>query len=356
MENTTSSNDLPTIRVAYVDFYEGFDPQNHHVPRALRRHFNVIIDNEKPDVLFYSCFGVNHLRYKDCLRIFYTGENVMPNFNVCDFAISSNRLTLGDRHLYLPQAVLVSYLKDIKPLPELTPDMAHRNFCSFIYSNATMGEGSRLRTQFCKKLSEYAHVDCPGKVLHNMDAPELSNSREDWHSSKIRFLGRYKFNISFENSNTSGYITEKLTDAFLGNTVPIYWGSEGDVSPYPRDAMILANDYDSLDSLLNRVREVNENDELYMSMLAANPLRHGMNLDPQAELEAFLFHSVQRKPFEKDPSLSDVSLRVKQMIANTGVLQLKLLYFFARAGSYLTFGKQKALCNALKAFLHDLKI
>ncbi len=80
MENTTSSNDLPTIRVAYVDFYEGFDPQNHHVPRALRRHFNVIIDNEKPDVLFYSCFGVNHLRYKDCLRIIYTGEYVMTLF------------------------------------------------------------------------------------------------------------------------------------------------------------------------------------------------------------------------------------------------------------------------------------
>ena len=52
----------------------------------LIQKYSVTID-ENPDFLFYSCFGEEYLKF-DCIRIFYSGENIRPNFMACDFAFS----------------------------------------------------------------------------------------------------------------------------------------------------------------------------------------------------------------------------------------------------------------------------
>ena len=41
---------------------------------------------------------------------------------------------------------------------------------------------------------------------------------------KLIFLSRRRFAIAFENSSSPGYTTEKLPEALLAGTVPIYWG------------------------------------------------------------------------------------------------------------------------------------
>lgn len=231
------------------------------------------------------------MKYDDgIIKIFVSGENIFPNFNLCDYAVSCIDFSHGDRYLHLPPCYYYdsSELEDI-PLPPLQADMAQRRFCSFIYSMASHDTGAVLRQEFCSKLMQnYKHVDCPGAVLHNMDATELSQRNSgNWCETKIKFLSKYKFNIAFENSSTKGYITEKLTDAFKANVVPIYWGSEGQVAPFPKEAMICANDYPDLDALIARIKEVDENDEEYMRILAANPLRHGTTLNRLTELSDF---------------------------------------------------------------------
>lgn len=296
----------PVIRISFVDSWQGFDPGHNFITDALRLHFSPQIVEDNPDFVFYSCFGLQHLRFPAAVKIFYTGENIEPDFNQCDFAITPSRITFGIRHLYLP-VYASAYASDLKPeLPPFTPDMARRKFCSFIYSNDRIGEGSRCRAAFCRKLMEtYAHVDCPARVLHNVDAPDLARRGDvaNWNESKIRFLGKYKFNIAFENSSNNGYITEKLMDCYLGNTVPIYRGSEGELGEdIPRDSLICAHDYPSEEALIQRIREVNENDELYLAMLAANPLRHGMSLDFRPKVGDFLKRAVERGavPYDKD--------------------------------------------------------
>lgn len=183
--------------------------------------------------------------------------------------------------------------------------MEHRKFCSFIYSQQNNGEGAILRRDFCRRLMKYAGIDCPGKGLHNMDREELTRRHaDDWHASKIRFLGQYKFNIAFENCNSHGYITEKLTDAFLANTIPIYWGSEGDLAPFPKDAVVLAQDYPDEESLVARIREINENDAEYLRILSANPFRNGFRIDKWEEFSNFLLSIAARsrkRPAQADP-------------------------------------------------------
>ena len=345
----------PVVKVAFMDFWDCFNPEENFFMDALRLRFTPVVDEKHPDFVFYSTFGLRHLAAENCVKIFYSGENVDPDFNQCDFAITTSRLSYANRHLYLP-AYTVYYGKVSQAdLPPLTPEMAKRKFCSFLYSNENFGEGSRVRKDFCRRLmSEYAHVDCPGKVLHNVDVPELAARGDmlNWNHTKRTFLGNYKFNIAFENTSNHGYITEKLMDCYLGNTVPIYWGSEGNPGDdIPRDSLICAQDYPTTEALIARIREVNENDELYLAMLAANPLRHGMTIDPDAIISDFLAHVIARgnHPFDKDlgqwgdaAKLSALSAFPPSMFGlRLRLLLLKVRARMARGASRATLQRRK---------------
>ena len=61
----------------------------------------IIIDEENPDYLIYSCFGKDFLTY-NCIRIFYSGENMVPDFNLCDYGISFFYLEFEDRYIRYP--------------------------------------------------------------------------------------------------------------------------------------------------------------------------------------------------------------------------------------------------------------
>lgn len=297
----------PTIKIAFVDGAEYILQYGTAVMDALTEFFKPEIATKDPDIVFYSNTGTTHLRYRECLKIYFTPENTAPDFNECDYAVTSTPVVLGDRHLYLPFYAQPQLGKETPALPPVKEEQAKRPFCTFLYSHAKSGAGSSLRVEFCKRLMEtYAHVDCPGAMLHNVDIPELSGRvTPNWQQSKIEVLSRYKFNIAFENTTCAGYITEKLTDAFQADTVPIYWGADGDPAPFPKEAMIYAPDYPDMDALIARIKEVNENDELYLAMLEANPLRHGMQMNREGELRDFLRRIFERaakgdKPFEKD--------------------------------------------------------
>lgn len=279
-------NQKPILKIATADFWDDVT-QNEldFFLSPLRDEYTLVVDDKTPDLLIYSCFGDKHLQYLNCKRLFICGENVVPDFNCCDYSISTLKVQFENRNFWLPWGLFHNGLLSpaLSPLP--TSNLFDRKFCSFIYSQDSLGEGAKLRRLFCEQLMQYKHVDCPGNVLHNLDAPLLSSRYDanNWHESKVHFMSNYKFNIAFENSDAHGYITEKLIDCYMANTIPIYWGSRGDVAPFPKESMICAQDYDSFDKLINRIVEINENSNLYMQILNANPFR-SYNVDKYNEL------------------------------------------------------------------------
>lgn len=90
---------------------------------------------------------------------------------------------------------------------------------------------------------------------------------------KLKWQKEYKFSICFENSSTSGYLTEKLIEAFAADTIPIYWGdpdafgsifaSKGGINP---KAVIYINPED-VDEGINEILRVDSDPELYFSYL-----------------------------------------------------------------------------------------
>ncbi len=295
------SNFTPkTIKIDFSDLYNNFDKKNNWIYKALAERYNVEISDE-PDFLFYSVFGSEFRSYKNCVKIFITGENILPNFNECDYAQGFDYIDFNGRYFHKNCQIPRDAICNRAELPD---DLFNRRFCNFIYSNNNSGDGALLRQEFCKRLMEYKHVDCPGKILNNMSAPELAPRNGDWWNSKQEFLNKYKFTIAFENSSSNGYTTEKLTQPLMSNSIPIYWGNPMVVRDFNPKAFINCNDYDNdFDAIIARIRELDNDPDKYMAMLRENPMQPDFDFDNHAKMVQWLYEIIERgnKPFSKDP-------------------------------------------------------
>ena len=61
---------MKKIKINFVDFQKDLSENNDFLDILSRHYYVEISDN--PDYLFYSVFGTDHLKYKKCVKIFYT--------------------------------------------------------------------------------------------------------------------------------------------------------------------------------------------------------------------------------------------------------------------------------------------
>ncbi len=87
-------------------------------------------------------------------------------------------------------------------------------------------------------------------------------------SDKQAFISQYKFNVAFENSTYPGYSTEKLLQAMVAGTVPIYWGDPQIGRDFNTARFINANDFASTDAVIDKIRQLDEDDNAYAAMIA----------------------------------------------------------------------------------------
>ena len=277
------------IRIRFVDFWDDFVPENNIFYQLLSEHYEVEL-SDTPDYLFCSVFGEEHLRY-DCVKIFYTGENQCPDFNLYDYAIGFEHLSLGDRYMRLPIYYLNRYQRYFRLMQDkhVKPITEKEAFCSFVYSN---DRASAVREQFFEQLSEYKKVSSGGRYRNNIGGPV-----ED----KLEFELKHKFSFSFENSSYPGYCTEKLVQSFAAQTVPIYWGDPTAAETFNKEAFINCLDYSSWDEVLEAVKRVDADPELYEQMLKTPALKHPETDSVEAkmsELSTFLCH-IMDQPCEQ---------------------------------------------------------
>lgn len=302
---------MRTLKIKVVD-YDWLDshPEELFLIQILSKYYQIEI-TDIPDFLIYSSIGLEHRKekYENCIKIFYTNENVCPDFNECDYAIGFDRISFGDRYLRKGYGVRGSEI-GFKKYPSIQEErkadksLLDRKFCNFIFSNNNSGEGAILREQFCKELSRYKKVDCPGIVLNNMKSNMLLPrfSRHDLES-KLDFLKGYKFTIAFENSQSDDYITEKIIHPFIAGSVPIYWGATNIGRDFNENSFINCNLYNNdIKKMVELVKRVDQDDELYLSMIREKPFRSTYKFNEEEEITSFLLHIVENgKKYSKDP-------------------------------------------------------
>ena len=286
----------PLLKIAFADYRPGFKPHKNFIARTLAADYELQFSDE-PEILFYACTGKKHLRYR-CLRVFFTFENVRPDWNVCDYAITFDR-TDHPAHLRLPNFARGG-LGDVRELVKGEVDVGQilaskPKFCNFLYFNF----GCEQRNRFFDKLSRYKRIDAPGRVRNNM-LPDAVNARYgdgSWVTGKFEFLRTYKFTIAFENSSHPGYTTEKLTMPMGVNSLPIYWGDPLVHLDFNPRSFLNWFDYGSDEALIERVIEIDRDESLYAEYLR-QPWYHGNRLPEafeESRLQSFLRRIVESR-------------------------------------------------------------
>jgi hypothetical protein len=284
----------PKLRINFEDFWKSFKKTDNYFYHLLSREYDVEIC-ENPDFLIHSKFGKRHRNYK-CVTIFFTGENRRPDLNKYDYAFTFDYLD-DPRHYRLPLYVFYGDPQVLVRTADFDVEAVLREktgFCSFVVSNVD----SKFRIRFFDQLSKYKTVSSGGRVRNNVGG-RVAN--------KAAFVRQHKFNIAFENGSYPGYTTEKIFEPMLVNTIPIYWGNELVHRDFNPKSFVNYFDHGSLDSLVERVIEIDRDDDLFRQYLT-QPCFHGNELNEFVKPENVLaqFHRI----FNTD--IQPVALRRKR--------------------------------------------
>jgi len=272
--------------MAFVDFWDSYNPKESLFYKLLEKHYKIdIVGKEDADYVFFSVWGNSHWFVPEhCVKIFWTGENRTPDFNACDYALGFERLQFRDRYMRFP---LYYTYPECTLMEKKHCDITIENlkqeknsFCSFTVSG-TVQPSSRIKMY--ELLTNYKKVDSGGKFRNNIGGPV---------KDKFAFDSKHKFSICFENFSYDGYCTEKIVQAFAAKTIPIYWGDPKVTEVFNEDAFVCVHNFASFDDVLNRVKQIDNDDMLWLKMLQTPALlseknSYGFMINM---LEDFLFH------------------------------------------------------------------
>ena len=282
---------MKTVKLNFAGISDYFDKENNTICYHLKRNGYKIEISDDPDYLVCDVWLNVPFEYcgKPQVRIMVSGENYIPDFNLIDYSISPYPISFGDRHFHRPGCAFAGehWLSLAKKNRNYSREFlaSKEYFANFITSHESE---FNIRGDFFKRLCEYKRVESVGTYLNNMPNGETVN----WlNSSKTEFQRKCKFTLCFESTLHHGFVTEKLTDAFFADTIPVYYGSSAAADIFNPDAFINVADYASFDEAIAKIIELDQDDEKYLHMLSQPIL-----LDPEypekldAALEDFICH------------------------------------------------------------------
>ena len=258
---------MKTIKIKFVGFWQGFNYQEQHLYRILKKHYDVQLEEDNPEYIICSVFGppYEYCKYPQ-VRIMYVGENYIPDFNLVDYGICNYPIHLQDRAFHFPFCLdEFGHCESLQKKDRNYPDSILKE--KIYFANFIAGHESEdgIRGNFFKKLDkEYKRVESVGSYLNN----QLDGKQVQWvNDSKRLFQSKCKFTLCFESTKHEGFVTEKLMDAFYADTIPIYYGSDSAKEIFNEKAFIHCSDYSSFEEVLAKIKELDEDDEKYMEML-----------------------------------------------------------------------------------------
>lgn len=200
------------------------------------------------------------------IKVLLAFEAISPDWNLFDYAVGfDNRLQNDDRFIRImsPFDMFSGFVtnreNEIKSMEQAKEELAHKNrFCNFLYSNPN---AHVMRDRLFYEISKYKQVDGLGRHLNNVN--QAGTGYEGHSRECVPMKRNYKFSIASENAAYPGYTSEKILTSLEAHTIPIYFGNPDIVDDINPDAFINVNDYDSLESLVQYIRKVDNDDELW---------------------------------------------------------------------------------------------
>jgi len=269
------------IKIDFADFWPGFVKTDNYFYNLLKEEFDVEITSN-PDYLFFSVFG-NSSQYYNCTKIFFTGEDRVPPFPYCDWAFSFER-TEGNNYRLPIYLLYYGYYELVDK--KVDDSMVNRKFCNFVVSNGSC----EPRNDIYNKLSQYKRIDSGGRFANNIGGPVVD---------KLAFQSEYKFSLAYENytrafsdmvasgssSRKCSITSEKILEPMKSNSIPIYWGNPLIGEEFNTESFINRYDFNSDEEMIEYIKELDNNDELYMEKLRKSWLPNNNQVPEELKLE-----------------------------------------------------------------------
>lgn len=250
-------------KYCYHHFWTGFETQ-HHTHKIYESIFENIPSISDKTISICSVFNFRnetlHPKQNNEIRVSYSGESYHNETELYDINLIMQQDDIQKGIITMPFFSLTSYESNYWPLYMKPREYKPKSkFCAFVVSNGNC----HFRNSFFEILSKYKGVDSCGRFLNNcgFTAP----SPEDGY---FDFLSNYKFMICFENTSKPEYLTEKLQNAWLGRTIPIYWGAAKSLKWLNPKAFLYLEDTseESVKRMIEKIIELDNDDEKYMEM------------------------------------------------------------------------------------------
>lgn len=214
-------------------------------------------------------------------NVWCTYENRRPPIAGFDLTFSFDVDTYGGTNFYLPLIYLYmnhSNLESYHSKYSISSDLASQARevgKDFFYKksgfvSAFINNPHPLRFRAISKLSKVGKVDLFGRSVNNYVEDKTGTATSYW------------FNLCFENDLYPGYVTEKILEAWISKSVPLYWGYDKAKILNPA-AYVNLIDFNSLEEFVAFVSELNSDRDRMVEMinqpLLVNPLDYNATLD-----------------------------------------------------------------------------
>jgi hypothetical protein len=286
-----NSKNLPKIR--FIDFPPDLDAGNNVYKDAIEA--SLLGQEIKQNINFYGCYPnikfleklkaywrsklsnkgmVNWLNSQQGIRnpanteefnIWVTFENRRAPHKNFDLTLSFDCDDYGDNNLYFPliyqymdiRGVGSSYAKHkISPMKAMQKRSLSQNQIlqknNFMVSFINNPHPIRLRAQ--EYLSKIDSIHAFGRSVDNYVQDKISTSEKYW------------FSLCFENDLYPGYVTEKVLEAWLGWTIPLYWGNDAYEILNPA-AIINLSKFPSMIDFINYVENLYKDKNAMVEMI-----------------------------------------------------------------------------------------
>lgn len=274
-------------KVAYENFWNGFDPHNNFLTRLLKlTDADLVVEShEDLDAIIISShfkptqsplkqlnLAIRHFlaqtfRSEDQKsqagnktialprRIFYTGENHrVPQSE--RFSISHDIDDFGHRNIYYPY--LFDHLLMAK-LEEKDHIFGSKIKYEYLYERRTLkimpekfaciffGNDVPIRRRLIDEMGNYGEVELFGNISGR------------YLDDRSTLINKFKYVLCPENDYYPGYVTEKIIHAYAMGAIPIYWGGLTKHQGVNEDSILTIDPSQSLKTQIARIANLDKN-------------------------------------------------------------------------------------------------
>jgi GR25 family glycosyltransferase involved in LPS biosynthesis len=282
------------ITIAFSNMWEGFNYHSNFIMDALRHYAptsmitGIPYSADKAASLIIcgphgSCVALpNHIP-----KVYYSAENWdEPQGNYSLYL--TNSLKEDDTHLRIPTWMMfidwfgnttnvprdctdnpIRFPLAMAMQPHPIPFQDRKDFCAFVVSNPTCS----MRNEAFHYLNAYKPVHSGGGLYNNIGG-QLALKYPGGGCgdvSKYDFFSTHQFTLSFENSQASGYITEKVLHAKMAGCVPLYWGDANTDIDFVPHSFINLSAISSAEAVVDVIKKLESRPDI-CAAIAAKPI------------------------------------------------------------------------------------